>query len=199
MAKNVAVFGIYRDRLSAEEAVDALRAGGYRNSDVSALLPENLGTKDLAHEKNTKAPEGIATGAASGGILGGALGWLAGIGALAIPGLGPLIAVGPIVGALSGVGAGGAVGGLIGGLWAWGFRSTKPSASRVVYAKVASCFQSIATIRLGEAREGDSEGDGRGRYRRHRRGERRFRRERQTGDACIAQRRPDTMKAMLRA
>ncbi len=116
MAKNIAVFGIYRDRLGAEEAVDALRAGGYRNSDVSALLPENLGTKDLAHEKNSKAPEGIAAGATSGGLLGGALGWLAGIGALAIPGLGPLIAVGPIVGALSGIGAGGAVGGLIGAL-----------------------------------------------------------------------------------
>jgi hypothetical protein len=114
--KNTAVFGIYRDRANAEEAVDALRAAGFRNSDVSALLPDNVGTKDFAHEKNTKAPEGTTTGAATGGILGGALGWLAGIGALAIPGVGPLIAAGPIVGALAGVGAGGAVGGLIGAL-----------------------------------------------------------------------------------
>lgn len=114
--KNTSVFGIYRDRASAEEAVDALRSAGFRNSDVSALLPDNVGTKDFAHEKNTKAPEGTTTGAASGGLLGGALGWLAGIGALAIPGVGPLIAAGPIVGALAGVGVGGAVGGLIGAL-----------------------------------------------------------------------------------
>jgi len=114
--KNTAVFGIYRDRANAEEAVDALRAAGFRNSDVSALLPDNVGSKDFAHEKNTKAPEGTTAGATSGGILGGALGWLAGIGALAIPGVGPLIAAGPIVGALAGVGVGGAVGGLIGAL-----------------------------------------------------------------------------------
>jgi hypothetical protein len=114
--KNTAVFGIYRDRANAEEAVDALRAAGFRNTDVSALLPDNVGTKDFAHEKNTKAPEGTTTGGVAGGIVGGALGWLAGIGALAIPGVGPLIAAGPIVGALAGVGAGGAVGGLIGAL-----------------------------------------------------------------------------------
>jgi len=114
--KNTAVFGIYRDRQQAEQAVDALRSAGFRNSDVSALLPDNVGTKDFAHEKNTKAPEGTTTGAASGAVLGGALGWLAGIGALAIPGLGPFIAAGPIMGTLAGAGAGGAVGGLIGAL-----------------------------------------------------------------------------------
>jgi len=114
--KNTAVFGIYRDRANAEEAVDALRAAGFRNSDVSALLPDNVGSKDFAHEKNTKAPEGTTAGATSGGILGGALGSLAGVGALAIHGVGPLIAAGPIVGALAGVGVGGAVGGLIGAL-----------------------------------------------------------------------------------
>lgn len=114
--KNTAVFGIYRDRRHAEEAVDALRAAGFRNSDVSVLLPDNVGTKDFAHEKGTKAPEGTATGAASGGVLGGALGWLAGIGALAIPGVGPFIAAGPIMGALAGAGVGGAVGGLVGAL-----------------------------------------------------------------------------------
>jgi Predicted permease len=112
--KNTAVFGIYRDQPQAEEAVDALRGAGFRNSDVSALLPDNMGSKDLAHEKNTKAPEGVAAGGVSGGVVGGALGWLAGIGALAIPGFGPFIAAGPIMGALAGAGAGGAVGGLIG-------------------------------------------------------------------------------------
>jgi hypothetical protein len=114
--KNTAVFGIYRDRLQAEQAVDALRAAGFRSEDVSALLPDNEGTKDFVHEKNTKAPEGTAAGAASGGAVGGALGWLAGIGALAIPGVGPFIAAGPIMGALAGVGVGGAVGGLVGAL-----------------------------------------------------------------------------------
>ncbi len=114
--KNTAVFGIYRDRQRAEEAVDALRSAGFRNSDVSALLPDNVGTKDFAHEKKTKAPEGATTGVTSGAVLGGALGWLAGVGTLAIPGLGPFIAAGPILGTLAGAGAGGAVGGLIGAL-----------------------------------------------------------------------------------
>jgi len=114
--KNTAVFGIYKDRQHAEQAVDALRAAGFRNSDVSALLPDNVGTKDFAHEKNTKAPEAATAGVASGGVLGGALGWLAGIGALAIPGVGPFIAAGPIMGALAGAGVGGAVGGLVGAL-----------------------------------------------------------------------------------
>jgi len=114
--KNTAVFGIYRDRQHAEQAVDRLRAAGFRNSDVSALLPDNVGTKDFAHEKNTKVPEGAATGGASGAVLGGALGWLAGIGTLAIPGVGPFIAAGPIMSALAGAGVGGTVGGLIGAL-----------------------------------------------------------------------------------
>jgi len=114
--KNTAVFGIYRDRQRAEQGVDALRMAGFRNSDVSALLPDNVGTKDFAHEKSTKVPEGAATGGTSGAVLGGALGWLAGIGALAIPGVGPFIAAGPIMGALAGAGVGGTVGGLIGAL-----------------------------------------------------------------------------------
>jgi ActD protein len=114
--KNTAVFGIYRDRRGVEEAVDALRAAGFRNTDISVLFPENEGTKDFAHEKNTKAPEGTATGAGTGAVIGGTLGWLAGIGALAIPGVGPLIAAGPIVAALTGVGVGGAIGGLTGAL-----------------------------------------------------------------------------------
>jgi hypothetical protein len=114
--KNTAAFGIYRTRLDAENGVDALRDAGYRATDISVLLPENEGTKDFAHEKHTKAPEGTATGATSGAVIGGGLGWLAGIGALAIPGLGPLIAAGPIVAALAGAGAGGVLGGLTGAL-----------------------------------------------------------------------------------
>src|SRR2546429_3511448 len=114
--KNTAVFGLYRDRASVEGAVDALRQEGFRNTDISVLFPENQGTKDFAHEKNTKAPEGAATGAGSGAVLGGTLGWLTGIGALAIPGLGPFIAAGPIVVALAGVGVGGAIGGITGAL-----------------------------------------------------------------------------------
>ena len=114
--KNTAVFGIYRDQMGVENAVDALRAEGFRNTDISVLFPENEGTKDFAHEKNTKAPEGATTGATSGAVIGGGLGWLAGIGALAIPGLGPFIAAGPIMAALAGAGAGGVVGGLTGAL-----------------------------------------------------------------------------------
>ena len=114
--KNTAVFGIYRDRAHVEEVVDALLAAGYRNEDISVLLPENVGTKEFAHEKHTKGPEGAATGAGAGAAIGGTLGLLAGIGALAIPGLGPFIAAGPIMGALAGVGAGGAVGGILGAL-----------------------------------------------------------------------------------
>ena len=114
--KNTAVFGIYPDYVSVERAVEALKDAGYRNTDISALFPENAGTKDFAHEKGTKAPEGATAGAGTGAVLGGTLGWLAGIGSLAIPGVGPLIAAGPIVAALAGAGVGGAVGGLTGAL-----------------------------------------------------------------------------------
>jgi len=114
--KNTAVFGIFQTRESAEEAVDALRHAHFRNTDISALFPDNAGTKDFACEKNTKAPEGATTGAASGAIAGGVLGWLAGIGLIAIPGIGPFIAAGPIMAALAGAGALGAVGGIVGAL-----------------------------------------------------------------------------------
>ena len=116
MAKNTAVFGIYQNRSMVESAVDTLVNAGYRPADISVLLPDNVGTKEFAHEKNTKAPEGAATGAGTGAVVGGTLGLLAGIGALAIPGLGPFIAAGPIMGALAGAGTGGVVGGLIGAL-----------------------------------------------------------------------------------
>src|SRR5689334_3673488 len=114
--KNTAVFGIYPDRTSVEEAVDQLRNAGFRSTDVSVLFPDNQGTKDFAHEKNTKAPEGATTGVVAGGITGGVLGWLTGIGALAIPGIGPFVAAGPIVAALAGAGAVGTLGGIVGAL-----------------------------------------------------------------------------------
>src|SRR5919204_83745 len=114
--KKTAAFGIYPTRAGVEKAVDTLKAEGFRNTDISVLFPDNVGTKDFAHEKGTKAPEGAAAGAGTGALLGGTLGWLTGIGALAIPGLGPFIAAGPIMAALAGAGVGGAVGGLTGAL-----------------------------------------------------------------------------------
>ena len=114
--KNTAVYGIYSTRHQVELAVDRMKAEGFRNTDISVLFPQNAGTKDFAHEKHTKAPEGATTGAGSGAAVGGALGWLAGIGMLAIPGVGPLIAAGPIMAALAGAGVGGAVGGIVGAL-----------------------------------------------------------------------------------
>lgn len=113
---NTAVFGIYSTRPQVEQAVDQLRLAGFRATDISVLFPENVGTKEFAHEKHTKAPEGVTAGATSGALVGGTLGWLVGIGALAIPGLGPFIAAGPIVALLSGVGVGAAVGGIAGAL-----------------------------------------------------------------------------------
>lgn len=114
--KKTAVFGLYSTTAQAELAVDTLVKEGFSNSDVSVLLADNQGSKDFAHEKNTKAPEGTTTGVTAGGAIGGTLGLLAGIGALAIPGVGPLIAAGPIMGALAGLGVGGAVGGIVGAL-----------------------------------------------------------------------------------
>jgi heat induced stress protein YflT len=114
--KKTAVFGIYKTANHAEQTVDRLIAAGFTSDDISVLLPDSKSSKEFAHEKNTKAPEGTATGVTTGGAIGGTLGLLAGIGALAIPGLGPFIAAGPIMGALAGLGVGGAVGGLIGAL-----------------------------------------------------------------------------------
>ncbi|HVV87968.1 MAG TPA: hypothetical protein VHE35_33235 [Kofleriaceae bacterium] len=114
--KNTAVFGIFRDRGHVERVVDELRRQGFRANDVSVLFPQVESTKEFAHEKHTKAPEGAAAGAGTGAVVGGTLGWLVGIGALAIPGLGPFIAAGPLMAALAGVGVGGAVGGVTGAL-----------------------------------------------------------------------------------
>jgi hypothetical protein len=101
---------------TAVRIVDRLRSAGFSNNDISVLIADKEGTRDFAHEHHTKAPEGAAVGAGTGALLGGALGWLAGIGTLAIPGLGPMIAAGPIMAALSGGAAGGAIGGLTGAL-----------------------------------------------------------------------------------
>lgn len=114
--KNTAVFGIYPSREMAENGVDRLIAAGFRNEDISVLLQDNVGTKDFAHEKHTKAPEGTTTGAVAGGVIGGTIGGLIGAGLLAVPGVGPLIAAGPVIAALTGVGSGGVVGGIIGAL-----------------------------------------------------------------------------------
>jgi hypothetical protein len=116
MAKNKSVFGIYSSRSTVENTVLALKNAGFQQSDVSVLLPENLGNREIATEKNTKAPEGATAGGGTGAVIGGTLGWLVGIGALAIPGLGPFIAAGPIMAALAGAGVGGAVGGVTGAL-----------------------------------------------------------------------------------
>jgi len=114
--KNTAVFGIYSNRESVENAIQTLRNANYRVEDISILFPENEGNKDFGHVKATKAPEGASAGAAGGAVIGGVLGWLAGIGAIAIPGVGPFIAAGPIMTALAGLGVGGTVGGIAGSL-----------------------------------------------------------------------------------
>src|SRR5262244_2305733 len=114
MAK--AVFGLVDTESQAERIVDNLKVAGFRNNDISVLFPDKGGTRDFAHEKATKAPEGAAAGAGTGTVVGGVLGWLVGIGSLAIPGVGPFIAAGPIMAALAGAGVGAAVGGLSGAL-----------------------------------------------------------------------------------
>ncbi len=115
MAKK-AVFCIAGTEEQAIAIANSLKAQGFSNNDIAVLFPDRTGTRDFAHEQHTKAPEGAATGAVAGGVLAGALGWLVGIGSLAIPGVGPLIAAGPILAALTGAAAGGAVGGLAGAL-----------------------------------------------------------------------------------
>src|ERR1700733_12693437 len=114
--KKTSVFGIYTTRESVERAVDTFLRSGFTTPDVSVLLPENLGGKPLATHKDTKAPEGATAGGGAGAVVGGTLGLLAGIGVLAIPGVGPFIPAGPILAALAGIGIGGAVGGFAGGL-----------------------------------------------------------------------------------
>jgi len=116
MGKNTAVFAIFRTRDQVERAIEGLRMNGYRAEDISVLLPENVGNKEMGTEKNTKSLEGAATGGATGAAALGVLGWLAGVGSLAIPGIGPFIAAGPIMAALAGMGAGAVLGGAAGAL-----------------------------------------------------------------------------------
>jgi len=114
--KKTSVFGLFASAAAAERGVEALLNAGFSNNAISVLMQDSQSTKDFAHEKHTKAPEGTTTGVATGGVVGGTLGLLAGIGMLAVPGIGPFIAAGPIMGTLAGIGVGGAVGGLIGAL-----------------------------------------------------------------------------------
>ena len=112
--KNIAAFGIYPDQGTVNEAIESLKAAGFRQTDISVLFPENLGSKDFGHEKHTKAPEGAVAGGGSGAVLGAAFGWLVGAGALLGPGLEAMHAAGPIVGMLGGMGAGVTIGGMVG-------------------------------------------------------------------------------------
>jgi hypothetical protein len=116
-----AVFAIVSNAVQAESVVDELRLAGFSNSDISVLFPDVEGTREFAHAKSTKAPEGAVVGASAGGVAGGLAGWMLGMGALAIPGAGPLLAVGPIFAALSGIAVGGAAGGIAGALAGLGF------------------------------------------------------------------------------
>jgi hypothetical protein len=120
MNKNTSVFGIFPDVNAADKCVAHLRNAGFRNTDISILIPDNEGSRQFGHEKHTKAPEGAAVGSSTGVVVGGVLGWLAGMGALAIPGVGPFIAAGPIMAALAGAGSAGVVGGVVGGLAGFG-------------------------------------------------------------------------------
>src|SRR3954467_10608484 len=143
------VFCIASSHSQAEGIVDRLKAAGFSNNDISVLFPDKRGTKDFAHEQHTKAPEGAAAGAGTGGILGGAVGWLAGIGALAIPGIGPFIAAGPLMAALSGAAVGAALGGVTGALVGMGIPEfeAKRSEGKVSEGNI------LISVHAGSARE----------------------------------------------
>jgi hypothetical protein len=152
MSKNKSVLGIDSNRSAVESAITAFRGSGFQSSDLSILLPDNLGNEELAAQKETKAPEGAAAGAGSGAVIGGALGWLVGIGALAIPGIGPFIAAGPIMSALAGMGVGGTLGGLTGALVGLGIPEYE-----------ANCYEGrllkggiLVSVHCGSAQEIDS-------------------------------------------
>jgi Protein of unknown function (DUF3341) len=116
MIRNIAAFGIYPDQGTVTDAIEMLKSAGFRQTDISVLCPENLGSKDFAHEKHTKAPEGAVAGGGSGALIGGAVGWLLGAGALIVPGMELVAAAGPMMGMFSGLGLGAALGGLTGAL-----------------------------------------------------------------------------------
>jgi hypothetical protein len=115
-SRDISVYGVFHDRDKVRETVEGLKREGFRDNDISVVFPDRDETKNFAMEHNTKAPEGATAGGVTGAVAGGVLGWLAGAGMIAIPGIGPLLAAGPIVAALAGAGAGGVTGGLVGAL-----------------------------------------------------------------------------------
>jgi len=145
------VFGILKSRQQAESVVDRLKGAGFSNEDISVLFPDTSGTKDFAYEQETKAPEGAATGVGTGFIVGGVLGWLAGIGSLAIPGIGPFIAAGPIMAALSGAAVGAAIGGIAGALIGMGI----PEYEAKRYESKLKEGGILISIHAGNSDEGD--------------------------------------------
>lgn len=151
----IAVFGIYYTGKQAERSVDDLMAAGFLSDDISVLLPDHEGTKSFAHEKNTKAPEGTAAGVTAGGAIGGALGLLAGMGVLAIPGVGPFLAAGPIMAGLAGLGAGAAVGGLVGALVGMGIPEyeAKRYAGRIKEGGVLLSVHCDSTDKVNRAKD----------------------------------------------
>src|SRR3954469_15468576 len=142
-----AVYGLVRDQAQADSVVSSLRSAGFTGSDISVLFPDKRGTQDYAQEKNTKAPEGATTGGVAGMGIGAALGWLAGIGSLAIPGVGPFIAAGPIMAALGGAAVGGATGGLVGGLIGLGI----PEREAKVYNDTVRGGGALVSVHTGDA------------------------------------------------
>ena len=148
MATKKSVLGIYSTRAATENGIAAFRDEGFPNTDISLLLPENLGFKELVTQKETKAPQGASVGAGSGAVIGGALGWLVGIGALAIPGLGPFIAAGPIMAALAGIGVGGAVGGSRALSLVSAFPNTKPRSQALRRAFAERRHPAFRALRL---------------------------------------------------
>jgi hypothetical protein len=144
-----AVIAIVPTRLDAENIVSELRSEGFGTNDISVLFPEQRGTKEFAHEMHTKAPEGATAGAGAGGLIGGTLGLLAGIGALAIPGLGPFVAAGPIMAAMSGVAAGGVVGGIVGALVGMGI----PEYEAKIYESKLRSGSILVSVHTDDAEE----------------------------------------------
>lgn len=151
MPNNTAVYGIYSDRTVLEEAVESIKEAGFRITDISVLRADNVGSKDFAHEKHTKAPEAAVAGGGAGVLVGGTLGWLASIGSLALPGIGAFASAGPIMGVLAGVGVGGFIGSIIGGLSGIGFPEYEAKRSRVEQSTEESYSRCIARIPNGSS------------------------------------------------
>lgn len=149
------VYAIATSEMQANQIVDSLTASGFSTNDISALFPDKESTHEFSHEKNTKAPEGAVTGAATGGVIGGTLGLLAGIGALAIPGVGPLIAAGPLMAALSGVAAGATVGGVTGALIGMGIPEleAKRYENRIAEGNILISVHAVDGDRVDRAEE----------------------------------------------